>query len=85
MHDKFGKLRHLVILGGQFIKAFLNHVIAIQILDQHNNMKTECDNNRMNLSIISMVSLLFSCQCDRQYLIINRLASRLVDKKSIIF
>ena len=33
-------------------------MVTIQILDEDNNMETECDNDRVDLSIVSMISLL---------------------------
>jgi hypothetical protein len=35
----------------------LNNEISVEILDEHYNMKAECKNNRMNLSVVSMISL----------------------------
>jgi hypothetical protein len=32
-------------------------MIAIQVLDKHYNMKAECDNDRVDLSIVSKISL----------------------------
>ena len=33
-------------------------MVTIQILDENDNMETECDNDRVDLSIVSMISLL---------------------------
>jgi hypothetical protein len=32
-------------------------MIAVQVLDKHYNMKAECNNDRMDLSIVSEISL----------------------------
>ena len=37
-------------------------MITIQILDENDNMETECDNDRVDLSIVSMISLLIICK-----------------------
>lgn len=37
-------------------------MITIQILDENDNMETEGDNDRMDLSIVSMISLLLICK-----------------------
>ena len=37
-------------------------MIAIEILDQRNNVKAEGEDNGMNLSIVSLISLLFFLQ-----------------------
>ena len=50
---------YLIILRRQLVEAFLDDVVTIQILDENNNMKAECNNDGVDLSIISMVSLLF--------------------------
>jgi hypothetical protein len=48
---------HLVIFRCKLVETFLNNVISVEILDEHYNMKAECKNNRMNLSVVSMISL----------------------------
>ena len=52
---------HLIILRRQFIQALLNNVVTVEVLDENNHMKTERDDDRVNLSIVSMVRLLFIC------------------------
>lgn len=32
-------------------------MITVQVLDEHNNVQAERDNDRMNLAMVSMVSL----------------------------
>jgi hypothetical protein len=48
---------YLIVFGSQLIQAFLNNVISVQVLDEHNNMEAECNNDGMNLSIVSKISL----------------------------
>jgi DNA-directed RNA polymerase alpha subunit len=47
----------LVVFRRQFIQALLNDVIAVQVLNEHNNVETERDYDRMNLAMVSMISL----------------------------
>jgi hypothetical protein len=47
----------LVILRRQFVQALLDDMIPIQILDEHHNVQTERDNDRVNLAMVSMISL----------------------------
>ena len=53
---------YLIIFRGQLIEAFLNDMVTVQILDENDDMKTECHNNGVDLSIISMISLLLTCK-----------------------
>ena len=48
---------YLVILGGKLVETFLNDMVAIEVLDEHNNMEAERNNNRMDLNIVSLISL----------------------------
>jgi hypothetical protein len=56
-------------------------VVSVEVLDEHYNMEAERKNNRMNLSVVSMISLRSTVSLEDE----NRLAWRLVDKKSITF
>jgi hypothetical protein len=47
----------LIIFRSKLVEAFLNHMVAVQVFDKHYNMKAECDNNGMDLSIVSKISL----------------------------
>ncbi len=47
----------LVVFRRQFIQALLDDVIAVQVLNEHNNMEAERDDDRMNLAMVSMISL----------------------------
>jgi hypothetical protein len=47
----------LVIFRRQFIQTLLNDVITVQVLNEHNNVQTERNNDRMNLAMVSMISL----------------------------
>ena len=61
-------------------------MIAVQVLDEHYNMKAECDNNGMNLGIVSNISLNpIPRKCARLNDNETTLACLRVDKKSIIF
>jgi hypothetical protein len=51
------RVTDLVIFWRQFIQALLDDMITIQILDEHNDMQAKRDNDRMNLAMVSMVSL----------------------------
>jgi len=53
----YGIVNELIIFWGQLVQAFLNNMIAVQVLDKHYNMKAECNNDRMDLSIVSKISL----------------------------
>jgi hypothetical protein len=47
----------LVIFRRQFIQTLLDDVITVQVLNEHNNVQAERDNDRMNLAMVSMISL----------------------------
>ena len=47
----------LVVFRRQFIQALLDDVIAVQVLNEHNNVEAESDDDRMNLAMVSMISL----------------------------
>lgn len=49
--------KYLVVLRGKLVKTFLNDMVAVEVLDKHNNMKAERDNNGVNLDIVSLISL----------------------------
>jgi hypothetical protein len=51
-------LFYLVILWSKLVQAFLNNMVSVQVLDQHHYVKAECNNDSMNLSIVSKISLL---------------------------
>ncbi len=53
---------NLIILRCKLVEAFLDDVITIQILDENDNTGTECNNDRVDLSIASMNSLLLICK-----------------------
>lgn len=37
-------------------------MVTVQILDENDNMETERDNDGVDLSIVSMISLLLTCK-----------------------
>ena len=43
-------VNELVILRRQLIQAFLNDMVAVEILDEHDDVQAESDNDRVNLS-----------------------------------
>ncbi len=47
----------LVILRRQLIQTLLDYVVAIQVLDQHDNVQAQGDDNRVYLSIVANISL----------------------------
>jgi hypothetical protein len=61
-------------------------MVSVQVLDKHDNMKAECDNDRMDLSIVSKISLLsLPVSVIDEMKLGTRLACLRVDRKSIIF
>ena len=50
-------LSNLIVFRSKLVEAFLNNMVAIQVLDKHYNVKAERNDNRMNLSIVSKISL----------------------------
>jgi hypothetical protein len=57
-HETTSIHTYLIILRSQLIETLLNNMIPVQILDQNHNMQTERDDNRVDLSIVSKISLL---------------------------
>jgi hypothetical protein len=51
---------YLIVVGSQFVQALLDDVVTVQVLDQCHNVQAECNDNSMNLSIVSKISLLLS-------------------------
>lgn len=47
----------LVVFRRQFIQTLLDDVITVQVLNEYNNVEAERDNDRMNLAMVSMISL----------------------------
>jgi hypothetical protein len=52
-------MRHtyLVVFRGNFVETFLDDMVPIEVLDEHNNMEAERDDNRVYLHIVSLISL----------------------------
>jgi hypothetical protein len=48
---------NLVILGGELVQTLLNDVVSVQVLDEDYNVKAERNNYRVNLNIVSSISL----------------------------
>jgi hypothetical protein len=49
--------KYLIVLRGEFVQTFLNDMVAVEVLDKHNNMEAERDDNGVNLDIVSLISL----------------------------
>jgi len=49
--------KYLVVLRGEFVETLLNDMVAIEVLDEHDNMEAERDDNGVNLGIVSLISL----------------------------
>lgn len=62
-------------------------MVSVQVLDEYDDMQAKCDNNRVNLAIVSMISLRrghpVSAKGWKE--LIYELTCLRVDKKSIIF
>ena len=75
-------LAHLVVLGRELVQALLNHVVAVQILDEHDDVQAQGQDDRVDLQNPQGVSL-SSAPCTYRGTL--TLACLRVDKKSIIF
>jgi hypothetical protein len=72
--------------GASLFKHFWITWFAVQILDKHYNMKAERNDDRMDLSIVSKISLNpLPGKCGRLNKSETRLACLRVERKSIIF
>ena len=40
---------YLVVLGGELVKTLLDHVVAIEILDEHDDVQAQCQDDGVNL------------------------------------
>lgn len=49
--------KYLIVLRSEFVQTFLNDMVAVEVLDKHNNMEAERDDNGVNLDIVSLISL----------------------------
>ena len=54
---------YLIILRRQLVEALLNDMVAVEVLDQNDDVKAKSDNDRMNLSIVSNISLRHDRKC----------------------
>ena len=50
-------LPYLIVFRSQFVQTFLNDVVTIQVFDQNHDVKTQGDDYRVDLSIVSKISL----------------------------
>lgn len=53
------KTIYLIVIRGELVEALLYNVVPIEILDQRHDVQAEGDDNSMDLSIVSKISLLF--------------------------
>jgi hypothetical protein len=53
-----GIIDELVILRYELVKAFLNDMIAVEVLDEHHNVQAQRNDDRMNLATIKSVNVL---------------------------
>jgi hypothetical protein len=53
-----GIIDELVILRYKLVKAFLNDMVAVEVLDEHYNVQAQRDDDRMNLATIKSVNVL---------------------------
>lgn len=56
---------YLVIFRSQLVQTLLDHVVAIEVLNEHDDVQAQGNDNRVYLSIVSKISLLPSMR--KQY------------------
>ena len=78
-------LAHLVVVWGKLVETLLDHVVAIQILDEHNDVQAQREDDRVDLSYPTQVSLPSTTVSGMRVVDESRPTCRRVDKKSIIF
>src|ERR1700723_716198 len=77
---------HLIVFRRKLVQALLDNMIPFQVLDQHHDMVTKRDDNRVYLSIVSMISLRSRRVSEGERTSgATLLACLRVDKRSIIF
>ena len=42
-------LAHLVVVWGELVEALLDHVVAVEILDEHDDVQAQCQDDGVNL------------------------------------
>jgi hypothetical protein len=57
LHRAGGSGAYLVVLWCKLVQAFLNDVVTVEVLDKHNDMHAEGNDDRMDLAMVSAVSL----------------------------
>ena len=48
---------NLIVLGRELVQTFLYYMVAVEVLNEDDDVQTECNNNRVNLSIVLEISL----------------------------
>jgi hypothetical protein len=51
----------LVVLECQLVQAFLDDMVSVEVLDENHHMEAECDNDRVDLHIVTSISLKAAC------------------------
>jgi len=54
------RLNYLVVFRCKLVEALLDDVVTVEVLDEHNDVQAECNDDEVNLSIVSSISLLFT-------------------------
>lgn len=47
-------LSHLVVLGHELVKALLDDVVPVQVLDESDHMQAERDDDGVNLGLLQL-------------------------------
>jgi hypothetical protein len=47
----------LVVLGCQLVQAFLDDMVSVEVLDENHHMEAERDDDRVDLRIVTSISL----------------------------
>ena len=57
---------NLIVLGRELVQTFLYYMVAVEVLNEDDDVQTECDDDRMDLAIVSVISLCSNPPCKRQ-------------------
>ena len=74
----------MVILRRKLVQALLDDVVPVKVLDEHDDVQAQSQNDGVNLDI-AKVSLRSTCKQYEQRLTGGTLACLRVERKSIIF
>lgn len=50
---------YLVVIRSKLVEALLDDVVPVEVLDQRHDVQAEGNDNRMDLGVVSEISLLF--------------------------